>query len=253
MRATSQQAEPESQNMTRSATRRATSRVGSLAPPDATQLSTVKSETNGRSPGPAEATSVKTGGSPASSVALPSDQTTNPSADPLLQMALKVIQPGASDGPAPPVPKTFSDTFKRTRPISEALLPSVSLSTHPQLAIAKPFEVDVDASQKWTQNSITVILPRTHYYLQLAPTVSQQFASGRQYKLFVTINGSRVSPTMRALQNGDLSIAGERKQVYDFALSPGINRIETEIAAVPSRGGGLELEKIIIFAHLTRY
>lgn len=96
------------------------------------------------------------------------------------------------------------------------------------------------------------MLPVSHHYLQLTPTVSAQLSSGRQYKLFVTVNGVRLQPSLKPIINGDTSLVGGGKPGYDVALQPGVNRIEVEIVAVSGRGGGLESEKLSVFAHLMR-
>jgi hypothetical protein len=44
----------------------------------------------------------------------------------------------------------------------------------------------------------------------------------------------------------------DRKQVYDTALSPGVNRIEVEVVAVSGRTGALEVEKLMVFANLLK-
>ncbi|KAG8624165.1 hypothetical protein KVT40_009141 [Elsinoe batatas] len=152
-----------------------------------------------------------------------------------------------------PQTATFGETFARTKPLSEALLPKIHLSSHPQLNSAKPFKLDIPASPEYIQQSVTVMLPATQYALQATPTVSQQLSSGRQYKLFVTANGVRVSPSIRPMVNGDLTNGVEKKQVYDISLMPGVNRIEIEIVAVTGRGGTLEVEKTTVFANLMRY
>ncbi|KAF4556057.1 Chromatin structure-remodeling complex subunit rsc4-like protein [Elsinoe fawcettii] len=152
-----------------------------------------------------------------------------------------------------PQTATFGETFARTKPISEALLPDIHLASHPQLNSAKPFKLDIPASPDYTQQSVTVMLPATQYALQASPTVSQQLSSGRQYKLFVTANGVRVSPSIRPMVNGDLTNGVEKKQVYDISLMAGVNRIEVEIVAVTGRGGTLDVEKTTVFANLMRY
>lgn len=152
----------------------------------------------------------------------------------------------------PSVPPTFLDYFSRTKPVADALLPTLTIMTHPQLTILKPFRLDIPASPAYTQQSCTINLPSTHYYLQILPQVSPQLSSGRQYKLFVTVNGVRLMPSAaREMVNGDLNPTG-RKQVYEAALNSGVNRIEVEVVAVSGRAGPLEVEKLSIFANLMR-
>lgn len=164
-----------------------------------------------------------------------------------------VPQPVASTVPAyNPAPVTFMDNFSRTKPVSEALLSNLQISTHPQLNAPKPFWLDIPPSPEFTNQSLTVMLPASQYYLQLKPTVSNALSSGRQYKLFVMINGQRVNASTKPVMNGEVGGTGERKSVYDVSLSPGVNRIEVEIAAVTGRGGTLEIEKVNVFVNLMR-
>jgi len=99
---------------------------------------------------------------------------------------------------------------------------------------------------------MTVMLPASQYYLQIKPTVSNALLSGRQYKLFVMINGQRVNASTKPHMNSESIATAERKPAYDVSLNPGVNRIEVEIAAVTGRGGTLEIEKVNVFVNLTR-
>lgn len=153
-----------------------------------------------------------------------------------------------------PAPATFADSFSRKNPVTEALLPNLTITTHPQLKISKPYRLDVLPSAEFTQQSLTMQLPATHYYIQIIPTVSPQLMSGRQYKLFVTLNGTRLMASNKDFlsSSGEMNGTGGRKQVYETALSQGVNRIEVEIVAVTGRGGTLEVEKLNLFANLLR-
>jgi hypothetical protein len=148
-----------------------------------------------------------------------------------------------------PPPPTFADKYTRSKPVSEALLPNLAITTHPQLNIQKPFRIDVPASKQFTQQSLTMTIPSAHYYVSVIPNISQRLLIQRQYKLFVTVNGARLMGTTR-----DFMIEGvaDRKQVYDTALSPGVNRIEVEVVAVSGRTGALEVEKLMVFANLLK-
>jgi len=164
-----------------------------------------------------------------------------------------VSQPITSFVPAyNPAPVTFMDNFSRTRPLSEALLPNLQIATHPQLNAPKPFSLDIPPSPDFTNQAMTVMLPASQYYLQINPTVSNALLSGRQYKLFVMINGQRVNASTKPHMNSESIATAERKPAYDVSLNPGVNRIEVEIAAVTGRGGTLEIEKVNVFVNLTR-
>ncbi len=94
------------------------------------------------------------------------------------------------------------------------------------------------------------MLPQTQYHLQILPTVSAPLAQGhRQYKLFVTVNGTRISPSTRL--GGD---PADKRIAYDVPLVPGVNRVEVEVVAVAKGGGtNLEGEKMVVLANLMRY
>ena len=151
-------------------------------------------------------------------------------------------------------PALLPPTAVRAYPKNEALLPLVTIATHPHLRIAKPYHVVVAPHVSLSQQSTTITLPSTHYYLQVSPTVSHDLSMGRAYKMFVSINGSRL--TQRDTQfHAD---SGKRTHVYEGSLVPGVNRIEVEVAAakVDRHGNagetGLDVEKVTVFANLMR-
>ena len=147
-----------------------------------------------------------------------------------------------------PPPPTFVDKYTRSKPVSEALLPSVVIMTHPQLGVPKPFRLEVPASKQFTQQSLSTAVPAVHYYISIVPNVSQRLLMQRQYKMFVTVNGVRLMGTARDFLPG----GGDRKQVYDTALNAGVNRIEVEVVAVSGKTGALEVEKLSVFANLLK-
>lgn len=146
-------------------------------------------------------------------------------------------------------PPTFMDKFARSKPVSEALLPSVVITAHPQLNNPNPFRLDVPPSSQFTQQSLTMAIPASQYYISIIPTVSQRLLMQRQYKLFVTVNNLRLMGTTRDFMVGGTT---DRKQVYDTALNAGVNRIEVEVVAVSGRSGALEMEKLTVFANLLK-
>ncbi len=106
-----------------------------------------------------------------------------------------------------------------------------------------------------SQQSITINLPSTHYYLQIVPTISMTVINNRQYKIFGIANGQRLNPMpLQPGQNAD-----QRRPLFEARLSPGVNRIEVEVIAGPPRGApkltpgqDVELERITIFANLLK-
>ncbi|KAF4634844.1 hypothetical protein G7Y89_g3266 [Cudoniella acicularis] len=137
---------------------------------------------------------------------------------------------------------------------SDAMITNLSLATHPGLNISRHFKMDLPPSPTMAQQSITINLPHTHYFLQIKPTIATAVLD-RQYKLFVTTNMSRLNaiPTIPG-HNVD-----QRNPLFETRINPGVNRIEVElIAALPkgahksASGQEVELEKITIFANLLR-
>lgn len=152
-----------------------------------------------------------------------------------------------------PAPTTFIDNFSRTKPVVDALLPNLTITTHPQLKLPKPFRLDIPPSESFTHQSLTVQMPAAYHYIQIVPTVSPHLMSGRQYKLFVTVNGARLMAASRPFLNSDINGGTATKQVYETGLLRGVNRIDVEIVASAGRGGtALETEKLSIFANLMR-
>ena len=78
---------------------------------------------------------------------------------------------------------------------------------------------------------------------------------GRPYKIFVSVNGTRL--TQRDTQlNAESS---KRTHVYEGSLAQGVNRVEVEVAAAKDRKAeeegeakGLDVEKVTVFANLMR-
>ena len=169
----------------------------------------------------------------------------HPAAQPVVQTTYSA--------PMVPAPATFVETFSRTKPVSESLLPNINISSHPRLGLAKPLSLDIPASAEFTQQSITLSLDPAQCYLQISPQVSQALSSGRQYKLFVSVNTFRASPAIRPQVNGDVINSLDKKPVYDIPVNQGVNRIEIEIVALTGRGGQLEVEKTVVLANLLKY
>ncbi|KAI9744397.1 MAG: hypothetical protein M1818_001926 [Claussenomyces sp. TS43310] len=137
---------------------------------------------------------------------------------------------------------------------SDAMITNLSLATHPGLNISRHFRMDLPPSATMAQQSITINLPATHYYLQIKPTIAAPLLE-RQHKLFVTAGTQRL--------HGMPTIPGQavdpRHPLFEARLLPGVNRIEVELIAAlpkgaqkPANGQDVELEKITVFANLLR-
>lgn len=146
-------------------------------------------------------------------------------------------------------PALLPPTALREYPVTEALLPKVMLSTHPHLKLNPPFSLAIAPHATLSQQSRTVTLPSTHYFLQISPTISRPLSMGRAYKLFVAVNGSRLTQRDTIFHQE----SGRRTHVYEGSLAPGVNRIEVEVAsAKEGEATGLDLEKVTVFANLMR-
>jgi hypothetical protein len=137
---------------------------------------------------------------------------------------------------------------------SDAMITNLSLATHPGLNISKHFRMDLPPSPTMAQQSITINLPSTHYYLQIKPTISASLLE-RQYKLFVTSGTQR----LHAMPTIPGHAVDPRHPLFEARLLPGVNRIEIELIAAlpknapkPSNGQDVEMEKITVFANLMR-
>ncbi|KAL8732646.1 MAG: hypothetical protein Q9166_002621 [cf. Caloplaca sp. 2 TL-2023] len=136
---------------------------------------------------------------------------------------------------------------------TEALIANLSISTHHGLKIDKHFHLDIPPSPTTTQQSITITLPSSHYYLQIVPMLASSVMH-RPYKTFVTVNNSRIGATPQRPDEAE-----PRKPLYESRVLPGMNRIEVEVVAgtprgVPKVGTGpeLEMEKITILANMVK-
>ncbi|KAK5116273.1 hypothetical protein LTR85_009245 [Meristemomyces frigidus] len=147
-------------------------------------------------------------------------------------------------------PTLLPPTALRPYPVEQALLPAVTISTHPQLSIPKRFSIAIPPHSTLSQQSTTITLPPTHYFLQISPTISKQLSMGRPYKMFVTLNGTRLNQRDTQFH----ADTGKRTHVYEGSLAQGVNRIEVEVAAQKegNDGKGLDVEKVTVYANLMR-
>ncbi|CAG8956866.1 hypothetical protein HYFRA_00012321 [Hymenoscyphus fraxineus] len=136
---------------------------------------------------------------------------------------------------------------------ADAMITNLTIATHPGLNITRHFRMDLPPSETMAQQSITINLPHTHYYLQIRPMISPSLLQ-RYHKLFATSGAQRL--------HNISAIPGQQPDpqhpLFEARLVPGVNRIEIElIAALPKgtkgpNGQEAELEKISIFANLLK-
>lgn len=132
------------------------------------------------------------------------------------------------------------------------MITNVSLATHPGLNITGHFRMDLPASDTFSQQSVTINLPSTHFHLQIKPQLSDSVLK-RQYRLFVT-NGTQRLLVLPIIPGHPVD---DKNPLFEARLTPGVvNRIEIEIIAAlpkgspkPANGSDVEFEKITIFAN----
>lgn len=137
---------------------------------------------------------------------------------------------------------------------SDAMITNLSLSTHPGLNIPNHLQMNLPPSDTMTQQSVTINLPSTHYFLQIKPTIALSLLE-RQHKLFITLNNQRLH-AMPLIPGHPLD---PRHPLFEGRLLPGVNRLEIELIASlpkgvtkPANGPDTDLEKITVFANLLK-
>lgn len=148
-----------------------------------------------------------------------------------------------------PPPTVLAPTQLRSYPLSEALLPEVKIATHPQLKIPVPFNLSIPPHATLSHQSTTITLPSSHYFVQISPTISKKLSAGQPYKVFVTVNGTRLTQRDTVF---DAAGTERRTHVYEGSLAQGVNRVEVEVAAAKEDGQGLSVEKTTVFVNLMR-
>ena len=101
-----------------------------------------------------------------------------------------------------------------------------------------------------TQQSITLSLPQSHYYLRLGVSLTEN-AKKRVAKKVVLSRNGQLMPA---------SSPDPEMPVYEFRLYPGMNTIWVDVIAGPSRaatkpigtGDATDFERVTIYANLLR-
>jgi hypothetical protein len=117
----------------------------------------------------------------------------------------------------------------------------------------KPFNARIPASSTSLHQSVTFALSGADYFLQVTPHIPVGLTN-RPYRLFVTLNGSRISETIKpAVTERD-----KTRPQFEARLDRGVvNKIEVEIlAGKASEAAGekdeVEWEKLTCFVHCLR-
>ncbi|KAG9188625.1 hypothetical protein G6011_07330 [Alternaria panax] len=171
----------------------------------------------------------------------------------------------------PPVARVDSFRSVPLKSLDEALIPRITLNTHPALNPAKPWSVNILANKQKSMYSATMVVAPANSYIQVIPKVPIALTS-RMYRLFVTVNGNKTLEANRVPVTAGINgtspspgYEGGKKKgepLFEAKLAAGVNRIEVEIVAEKDRKGqsesgsakkeDVEIEKCTIFLHLHR-
>ncbi|KAL2165342.1 hypothetical protein VTH06DRAFT_639 [Thermothelomyces fergusii] len=164
----------------------------------------------------------------------------------------------AQSGPAPaPAPPIYDCKYRAPgRGLADALLPSVLIRTHPTVLLDPKFRLEIPAHPKEAHQNLTTHIPAAHSRLQLIPRLAPFEQQGRQYRMFVTVNGQTVvrAPPVPA----DDDPLPPNPVVFDLVLQPVTNIIAvTVIASLPKgqklpNGADCEVEKLVLNVQLLR-
>ncbi|KAK4129416.1 hypothetical protein N657DRAFT_640036 [Parathielavia appendiculata] len=160
--------------------------------------------------------------------------------------------------PAPaPVSAIYDYKYRAPgRGYADSLLPSVLIRTHPSVAMDQRFRLEIPAHPKEAHQNLTLHVPGHHHRLQLIPRLPPFESEGRQYRLFVTVNGQTVG------RAAPLPVPDDPLPpsaiVFEFNLQHMTNIVAvTVIAALPKgqklpNGADVEVEKLVLNFQLLR-
>ncbi|KAL2257528.1 hypothetical protein VTK26DRAFT_9516 [Humicola hyalothermophila] len=170
--------------------------------------------------------------------------------------------PAAQQGPnghAAAQPKSLVHDSKYRAPgrgLSDALMPSVLLRTHPAVATDRRFRLELPAHPTEAQQNLALHVPGSHSRLQLIPRLAPLEQQGRGYRLWVTLNGQTLGrATPLPIPDDPLPV---NALVFDLPLQYTTNIIAiTIVASLPRgqklcNGADVEVERMIINAQLLR-
>ncbi|KAL6715987.1 hypothetical protein ACLMJK_006949 [Lecanora helva] len=139
--------------------------------------------------------------------------------------------------------------------LSDALITNLNIRSHDGLNIKDHFNLDIPASPSRTQQSITITIPHTHYYLSITPTFSTSLLH-RPSKTIVNCNNQSDSRLQPIPQKGEPDL---RRPVYETRVHPGVNAIDVEVIAGPPRGAPkvgsgqeIDFEKFTVYVNLRK-
>jgi hypothetical protein len=132
--------------------------------------------------------------------------------------------------------------------VKDSVLPTLTLISHPALQTSAPFKQVIKAHPRLIDQSFTYTVPASKHSFHVIPYLPPSVTS-RAYRIFVLVNGMRISPFIRPGEEQDRS-----RPVYEARLERGsVGRIEVEVLA--ERAGGKdegERERVGVFVHVMR-
>ncbi|KAK4157748.1 Bromodomain-containing protein [Chaetomidium leptoderma] len=156
--------------------------------------------------------------------------------------------------PAPPV---YDYKYRAPgRGYADSLIPSVLIRTHPSVAMDHRFRLEIPAHPKEAHQNLTLHIPGNHNRLQLIPRLAPFEQQGRQYRVFVAVNGQTVGRATPLPVPDDPLLPDA--VVFDANLQYVTNIIAiTVIASLPKgqklpNGADCELEKLVLNIQLLR-
>lgn len=152
-----------------------------------------------------------------------------------------------------------SPTMLTPSAAADALISSLSVSTHPSLTAQQvPADDQIDytfsPSDRLTQQSFTFAVTQPHSFIRVQPTIQPNHAETRSVKLGVLYNGHKVNTVQQQFRR-EIGKEDMNRPTYDIPLQEGqLNRIEVWMLAGPARGARvtgagaeLEFEKYTLF------
>lgn len=160
--------------------------------------------------------------------------------------------------PLPPAPKlTAAEILEaqkyRPHPIkeAEALMPKLTITSHPSLQLESRLALTIPASATETQQELVFNAPASYFRLQLRPQVAPYLeAQQREWKLNVMHDFQRQYPSAADSRN---------EPVFDITLRYGTNRLEISlVAALPKgetgpQGLTMTMERFVVHFNLLKH
>ncbi|CRG92211.1 Protein polybromo-1 [Talaromyces islandicus] len=134
--------------------------------------------------------------------------------------------------------------------ISDALIKNMTIKLHPSLELPSNFRLSLPASALVRQQSFVVSLPASHNFLSLALQIAGSTAERRTR--LIALAGPHRAPL------APQSHSASTEPVYDIKLSPGLTKIDFQIASqrstdqdtTPAQEAKKEFERLTVFFRL---